>query len=207
MDHQVHHHRVLLHAGYEGTQPSGLDEDGTLDDLAQLLHRPVEPLDVADVEHLVLLAREPEQLLRLLERGGHRLLDEHVHAGLHQIARHREVLLGGHGHRGEVDETGELSMIAEGACTVGRGHPLSAVEVDVHHPDQLHVPDLGKGEDVVLAHVAGAYHRPADLGLAVLVHEISSGSASTRARPPSSAAGTMPRLDCSTNSTSRATSG
>jgi hypothetical protein len=207
VDHQVHHHRVVLHARHERAQAPRLDQDGPLHDLAQLLHCAVEPLDVTDVEHPVLLARDPEQLLGLLERGGHGFFDQHVRARLEQIARHREVLLGGHRHRGEVDEAGELAVVAEGARPVGGGHALGPLEVDVHHPDQLHVPDLGEGENVVLAHVAGPHHRPAKLGLAVLAHEISSGSASARARAPASAAGTMPRLDCSTNSTRRATSG
>ena len=103
VDHEVHDHGVVLHARHEGAEAPRLDEDGPLDDLAQLLHGAVEALDVADVEHAVRLARDPEQLLGLLEGRRHRLLDEHVHARLEQVARHLEVPLGRHRDRGEVD--------------------------------------------------------------------------------------------------------
>ena len=48
----------VARARHEGAEPARLDEDGPLDDLAQLLDGTVEPLDVADVEHAVGLARE-----------------------------------------------------------------------------------------------------------------------------------------------------
>ena len=155
----------------------------------------------------LLLARDPEELLALLEGGGHGLLDEHVGARFEQVARDLEVLLGGHRHRGEIDLPGQLTVIAVGARPVWRRDLLRLGEVGVHHPDQLHAPDLGQGQDVVLAHVPGADHRAADLGLDGLAHEIPSSTASARSRLLRPAPGTTPCLDVSTNSTSRATRG
>ena len=140
--------------------------------------------------------------------GGHRLLDEHVDAGLEQVARDREVLLGGHRHGREVDLARELAVIAVGAGPVGGGHPLRLGEVGVHHPDQLHAPDLGQGQDVVLAHVPGADHRARILGSASW---LTRSPSSHRFRPVVAAAARArerrPRLAVSTNSTRCATRG
>ena len=53
-----------------------------------VLHRAVEALDVADLEYNVLLDREVQELLRLVNARRHGLLDEHVYAVLHRELRH-----------------------------------------------------------------------------------------------------------------------
>src|SRR6185436_14628038 len=55
-----------------------------------------------------------EQLAGLLQRGRHGLFHQHADAGLQQVARHVEVLLGGHGHAGHVHAADEISVVAEG---------------------------------------------------------------------------------------------
>ena len=115
---RVHDHRVVLDARDEWPEPPGLDEDGLLHDLPQLLHGAVEPLDVADVEDAALLARHPEELLRFFQGRRHGLLHEDVHAGLEEVARDLEMPLGGDGHGGDVHESRELAMAGHRACPV-----------------------------------------------------------------------------------------
>jgi hypothetical protein len=158
VDHEVHDHRVLRYPGGEGAEAPRLHEDGALHDLPQLLNGAVEALDVPHVEHTIAGAGHPEELLGLLQGRRHRFLDEHVHARLEELARDLEVLLGRHRHRRDVDEARQLAIVAKGPGAVGRGQVLGAREVNVHDPDQIHVPELHQGEDVVLTHVAGADH-------------------------------------------------
>ena len=91
VDHEVHDHRVVLHAGHERAEPAGLDQDRVGDDLPQLLDGPVEALDVADVQHHVALPGDPEELARLLEGRGQRLLHQHADARLQAVLRDLEV--------------------------------------------------------------------------------------------------------------------
>ena len=78
-----------------------------------------------DVEHPVGLARDPEQLLGLLEGRRHGLLDEHVRPRLEQVARRLEVAIGRHGDRREVDEARELPVARERGDAVRRGDALA----------------------------------------------------------------------------------
>src|SRR5713101_2075416 len=208
VDHEVHHDRVVLHARYEGPQPPGLDQDGPLDDLAQLLHRPVEALHVAHVEHPPTMARHAKELLGLFQRGGHRLFDEHVHARLEQVAGDLEVPLRRNGHRRDVDEPGQLLVGCDGPRPVLRGDLAGPRRIGVADRHELDVPQLRQRENVVLAHVPRAHHAGADASVVRHVyHTRSSLSASAPVVSSSRDAGTIPRLEPSMNSTSRATSG
>src|SRR5262245_57691926 len=85
------------------------------------------------------------------------------------------------------------------------GGPLRVCVAD---GDQVHVPQLGEGEDVVLPHVSRAHHaRTQPPVLRCAYHTRSSLSVSScpdlAARPP----GTMPRREPSTKATSFATRG
>src|SRR5438445_496869 len=111
VDHQVHHHAVLLHARGEGPEATRLDQDRALDDLLELLHRAVEPLDVTDVQDGAALPGDREELARLLERRSDRLLDEDANARLQEIGGDLEMLLGRHRHAREIDLADQLAMV------------------------------------------------------------------------------------------------
>src|SRR6266566_1094485 len=155
VDHQVHHHAVLLHARGEGPEPARLDEDRTLDDLLQLLHRAVEPLDVTDVQDGAALLGDREELARLLERRRDGLLDEDAHARLQEVGGDLEVLLGRHRHAREIDLVDQLAMVEQRLGVVVRCDLLRAVPIDVDDTGQVDVPELGVREHVVLPHVPG----------------------------------------------------
>src|SRR5207245_2456161 len=111
VDHQVHHHAVLLHARGEGPEATRLDQDRALDDLLELLHRAVDPLDVTDVQDGAALPGDREELARLLDRRSRRLLDEDAHARLQEIGGDLEMLLGRHRHAREIDLADQLAMV------------------------------------------------------------------------------------------------
>jgi hypothetical protein len=158
VDHEIHHHRVLLHARHERTEAPRLDQDRRGHDLLELVHRPVEALDVADVQDGAATLGHRAQLAPLLQRGRHRLFHQDADAGLQEIARHVEMLLGGHGHAGHVHAADQVSVIAERFGLVPAGDALGAVRIDVGHPDQLGLGQLGVDQHVVLPHVAGPDH-------------------------------------------------
>ena len=161
VDHQVHHDGVLLDPRHEGAKPSRLDEDRPVHDVADLLHGAVEALDVPDVQDGRARARDPEQLARLFQGRRHRLLDEHAHARLEQVLRHREVRVGGHGHARHVDPPDQLPVVRERERVVLGGHAPRALEVGVDDADEVDVPQLGVDERVVLPHVARSHDRRA----------------------------------------------
>ena len=210
MDHQVHHDRVLLDARLEGAEPARLDEERPLDDLLELLYRTVEPFDVADVEDGAGAARDHKQLTRLLECRRDRLLQEHADTCLEEVARDLEVLLGRHRDAHEVDPADQVAVVGERACVVVGGDPRGAVAVYVDDARELDVPQLGKHEDVVLAHVARAHHARAQPLVRVRDHTRSlSGSGVTSPPSPAPRRG-GPQTPCrapAMNSESRTTGG
>jgi len=210
VDHEVHHDRVLLHARLERAKSARLDEERPLDDLLELLHRPVEPLDVTDVEDGPGAARDGEQLARLFERRRDRLLHEHAHARLEKVARDLEVVLGGHRDADEVDPTDQGAVVGERARIVVGGHPRGAVAVHVDHTHELHVPQLGVDEHVVLAHVARADHPRAEPPLGARHHTGSLSGVRVTSPVSSAPRRAAPQTPCraaATNSTSRTTGG
>src|SRR6267142_443717 len=183
VDHEIHHHGVLLHARDEGPQPPRLDEDGRGDEMLELVDGAVEALHVPHVQDGPAGLGDLEQLPRLLQRGRHRLLHQHADAGLQQVARHVEVLLGGHRHAGHVHLADQVAVVAEGVRLVLRRDGAGAVSVDVGHADQLDARQLRVDEHVVLAHVAGADDTGAD-GWGHRHQELtSSGAAVSRGAP------------------------
>ena len=111
-----------------------------------------------DVQDGARAVGDREQLARLLQRGGHRFLDQYADAGLQQVAGHVEVLLGRHRHADHVDQADQLTMVAEGTRLVATGDRRRPVAVDVGHADEVGVRQLGVDEHVVLTHVTGAHH-------------------------------------------------
>ena len=135
-------------------------------------------------------------------------VDEYVDACLEQLARHLEVPVGGDGHGGDVHETRELVVGGDGSDGVLGGHAAGPFHIRVADGHEVHVPELGKGQDVILAHVARADHAGPDSTLPLRAHHTrSSLSASSFSVPASRPPRTMPRRDPSMNSTRRATSG
>ena len=208
MDHEIHDHGVVLHPGYERPEAARLDEDGLLHDLAKLLDGAVEALHVADVEDPPVLAGHAEELLGLFQRRGHRFLHEDVHAGLQEIAGDLEVAVGGDGHRGDVDQTREVAMARHRTCPVLPGDLVGPLGVRVADGDEVHVPQLGEGQDVILPHVPCPYHAgPQPAVLRCAYHTRSSLSGSSRPGSARCAPGMMPRWEPSTKATSLATMG
>ena len=81
--------------------------------------------------------RKLEELGRLLQRGGHRLLDEHVPAGLERGLRERPVLVHARQHEDDVGGLDDVLGAAEVSIDVvvrGRAVPLGSVDV-VHRAD------------------------------------------------------------------------
>ena len=98
MDHQVEDDVDVEAAGRERAEAMNLDEPGLEGGLAQRVDGRVEPLDVPDLQDRPLLAGQPDQVLRLLQAGRHRLLDEDVLACLEQRPGHPVVVHGGDRH-------------------------------------------------------------------------------------------------------------
>ena len=205
VDHQIHHHAVLLHPRGERSQTPRFDEDRALHDLLQLLHRAVEPLDVPDVQHGAAPAGDREELARLLERRGDRLLDENADAGLEQVGGDLEVLLGRHGDAREIDLADQLVVVGQRLRVVVGRDLLGAIAIDIDDPDQVDVPQLRVGEHVVLPHVAGAHDTSAQPALVPGSYRHHTGSLSALGTPsatvlPGSAAPQIPRRDPAMNS-------
>ena len=112
-----------------------------------------------DVQHRAVGPCDPEQLARLLDGRRHGLFDQHVHTGLEQVARDREVRVCRYRHADHVDPAGQLAVIGEGERVVLAGDLPGALEVDVHDPHEVHVPELGVDERVVLPHVTSPHDR------------------------------------------------
>src|SRR5688572_611309 len=121
VDHEVHDHGVLLHAGYEGTQAPRLDEDGRVHDLPELVHGAVEPLHMTHVQDRPRAGGDGEELARLVHGGRHGLFDEHADARLQEVACDVEVLLRRHRHAGDVHAPDHVAVVAERHCLVLRG--------------------------------------------------------------------------------------
>ena len=129
-----------------------------LDDLLQLLHGAVEPLDVPHVQDGAAAPRDREQLAGLFDGGRDRLLDQDADTGLQQVGRDREVLLGGYRDADDVDQADQVAMVDERAGVVGSRDLGRARPVDVDDAGQLDVPQLRVREQVILPHVARAHH-------------------------------------------------
>jgi hypothetical protein len=99
--------------------------------------RGVEALEVADLQHPPAAHRQLDELLRLLERRGERLLDQHVDAALQEVARHRVVVLRRDGDARAVDAAEQLAVVGERLHAEGRRDLAGARLVDVGDPDQL----------------------------------------------------------------------
>src|SRR4029434_1624406 len=76
-----------------------------------------------------------------------------------------EVLLGRHRDAGEVDHPDQVTMVHERVGVVVGRHLGSALPIGVDDAGQLDVPELGVGQEVVLAHVSGAHDSGAQLSI------------------------------------------
>ena len=72
-------------------------------------------------------------------------------------ARPRSGAAVGTAMRDDVHLAEELAVVAERLRVVLRGEPRAPAGVGVHDAHQVHVPQLGVGQDVVLPHVPGAH--------------------------------------------------
>ena len=81
VDHQVQGHVDFGAARSPGRQAVDFDEAGGLKPLHQGAERRVEPLQQADLNNALLLAGEIDQFCGFFDRGGERLLDQHVAIG------------------------------------------------------------------------------------------------------------------------------
>ncbi len=106
---------------------------------------------------------EVEQLGGLVERGGHRLLDEHVLAGLERRLRERAVLVHARQHQHDVDVVRADDILGTAEVGIGvvvrrRATPLRVVDV-VHgahvraarRAELLDHPSIRPGEDAAAA--------------------------------------------------------
>ena len=84
VNHQVEHHADVHAACREGREPVRLDEARLAGGLLQVVEDRVEPLDVADLQHAVVLPGQAHEVGGLPGVVGHRFLDEQVFALLEQ---------------------------------------------------------------------------------------------------------------------------
>src|SRR5215471_12790284 len=82
VNHQVKHYAIIFDARLEGAHASALDEDRVSDDVFQLLHSPIEPLYMPNMEHDTAPISQLEQFLGFRQRRRNRLLDEHMYASV-----------------------------------------------------------------------------------------------------------------------------
>src|SRR5258706_469651 len=92
VDHQVEDYRDIRSSRAERRQPLAVDESRAFDMRKRGTHGSVESLDVTDLDHHALPARELKQRVGLFERRRDGLLDEDVLPTLDCCTRDREVL-------------------------------------------------------------------------------------------------------------------
>ena len=85
VNHQVEHHGDVGAARLKRRQPDAFDERRPVEHAAGGAHRAVESLDVAHGEHDVAARRCGEQVVRLGERHGERLLHQHGDAAVQAL--------------------------------------------------------------------------------------------------------------------------
>ena len=78
MDHQIKNNPDVADSGGIGTKPAGLKEERFVNYLRDILNSAVEPFNMPYLKHKIRLGGDSEQLLRLIDRRGHRFFDKHV---------------------------------------------------------------------------------------------------------------------------------
>ena len=132
LDHADVADAVRVGADALGRDQEDLPELACPDAAAQLQQRRVEALDVPHRRAHAAARAGLGDRAGLVRARGERLLDQQVDTGGGQLARDRQVLLGGHGHDGEVERPGrqELSRRAEYAAWVVHDAETIAPGVD-----------------------------------------------------------------------------
>ena len=84
---------------------------GTVENRLQRLHRGVEALQMADLQDAPRAARRLDQALALRDGRGHRLLDQHVRAGLEKLPGDRVVQRGRRDDAHRLDAAQKLAIV------------------------------------------------------------------------------------------------
>src|SRR5450759_390525 len=110
VDHEIEHHGDIRAPRAERRQSLAVDEPWHLHVWKRCTHRPIEPLDVANLDHHASFPGELEESIGLFQRRRDRLFDEDVLAALDSRARDGEMRRGGHD---DDDRIGRFEEISE----------------------------------------------------------------------------------------------
>ena len=146
MDHEIEDHVDLRAALLEAGEALGVDVQRAVDALRQRLEGFAVALHMADLQHGFLLRRQVHQVVGFGERGGERLLDQHVQPALEEGARHFVVQVRRHGNHRGVDVAQDLSEIGNRRA---RG-------IGIDHRGELHAGQTREFLGVEAPHVTGA---------------------------------------------------
>lgn len=141
VNHQVDDHIHIRAAVGEHAYALGFDEKRQVQAGLDGPYGRVEAFDQAHLQDAAMVRREPDQRVRLGQRGGDGLFHHHVHAVLQAEAAHLEVTGGGGGHGDGVHLARQFAVIGKGG---GAGFPgctrrLGGVQIsDSNQLDALH---------------------------------------------------------------------
>ncbi len=138
MDHQIEHDVNVERPRREDAEAMDLEEHRLGEQRKSRAHRGIETFQVADLRDAAVSFGCSDQLVGLGHAGRQRLLDQHVHAGLHQLTSDREMQNGGNGDRDRVDPfRNKLSGGKEGAGFEFSGDGLCAREIVIGYAHEL----------------------------------------------------------------------
>ena len=127
------------------------DEAGLAELLLEGRDGGIEALEVADLQHPLVLAGQGDQRLGLLQRGGHRFLDEDVGFVAKEILRHFKMKVSRHHDTDGIHLAEQFTIIRNGGTGGGRCHRLRLLEILVNNSRQATVFQLKKFLCVKLA--------------------------------------------------------
>src|SRR5918992_4019234 len=155
VNHQVEDDSDVRAAGVEGRETIALDESRRTDVRQRRPDRPVEPLDVPGLYDHAGASCELEQLVRLLEADGDRLLDQHVFPPLEGRLGDRVVRRRRHDNGYRVCRVEQLGQRRGCRNAELRGHHGGTLRRVLVEPDQLRAGHVPQDADVMVAERPG----------------------------------------------------
>ena len=141
VDHQIQHNIHIQRPRSKHAQPVHLKKHGLRQQRNRGPHRRIEALQMPHLRDPLVRSRKRNQLLGLRQRARQRLLDQHIHASLHQLAGDAQVMQCGTRHRSglQLAMRGQhLMHRAEGLAPELARYLVRAARVRIDHSQQPH---------------------------------------------------------------------
>ena len=151
----------MLRAGI-GRKPVRFDEAWPREPRFERGEDRIEPLDVADLEHKLALARERRQCARVLRAFGDRLFHQHMLSALEQKAHDLKVRGRRRGHGRGIDQARKFLQRGRRLAAVLPRHLLRDAETTVVDRREIDARELRENSRVIPPDVAGADDADAD---------------------------------------------